>query len=452
MKRILLILTLFLFLTGCQKAFLEEPTSKSLVIPKSFQDLSALLQFTNDMNTGAFISMTSDGDFTLTDVYLTSASIIDRNLYLWKADTYGTQTFYPNWNTPYQQIRTANIVLEGVQKLTTNDASQVDLNTLKGSALFFRAMAYTELVLNFTPPFKSTEAANQLGVPIRRSSNVSEIVQRADLKTTMSFIIDDLIEAVILLPSKADVISQPGRAAAYTLLSRNYLGMSDYEKAFDAAKEALKIHGDLIDYNSIPVRIPFTFSDPFVVTNPEVLFHQRGSQSVTTRNKAFQLRQDIYDLYQANDLRKARLFDGNRNFIGSYSGTNLIFSGITNTEAWLTAAECAARLDKTGEALNYLNSLCEKRYDQTYIRYESLNKKEVLNWILKERRKELVTRSRWFDLRRLNLDPELAETLIRTYKGEVYKLPPNSSRYTFSIPQQETDFSKLTQHIRTDND
>lgn len=451
MKAIILNILILVVFSGCHKAFLDEPPSKSLVIPKTYQDLNALLQYTNNMNTGAYLYMTSDGDFTFTDSYLLSTNIVNRNTYLWKADLYETQRSYPAWTGPYLQILNANIVLEGLQKLSTSDVSKQQIGALTGNALFFRAMAYTELVLNFTSPY-IPEANNQLGLPLRHNSNVSEISQRSTLKETMQFIIEDLTEAVKLLPDKAATINFPGKAAAYTLLSRTFLGMQDYEKSLLAADEAIKIQGSLLDYKDIPVRSPYTFNNPFVLPNIEILFHQRGNQSVETRNKAFQLRIDLYDSYQGNDLRKARFFDNNRNFIGSYSGTNLIFSGITNNEAWLTAAECAARLAKIEEALNYLNTLCMKRYDQTFVPYQSNDKKEILKWILEERRKELVTRSRWFDLRRLNLDLDLAVTLTRTYKGETYTLPPNSSRYTFPIPQEEIDISGIKQNIRTDND
>lgn len=452
MKTFILNIFILLVFSSCHKLFLEKPTSKALVIPKTYQDLNALLQFTNNMNTGAYFYMLADGDFSLTDIYLSTASSLERNNYLWMADIYEAQQSHPGWTGPFLQILNANVVLEGLKNLTTKETSQTNLSTLKGNALFFRAMAYTELALNFTPPYIPVESEKQLGLPIRKSSNVSEVLQRSNLKETMTFILSDLNEAVQLLPEKAASINFPGKAAAYTLLARTYLGIQDYEKSLWVAEEAIKLQGNLLDYRDIPVRSPYTFNNPFVIPNIEILFHQRGSLSVVTRNKAFQLRQEIYNSYKANDLRKARLFDNNRNFIGSYSGTNIIFSGITNNEAWLTAAECAVRLDRMSDALNFLNTLCKKRYDQTFLSYQSEDKNEVLKWVLEERHKELITKSRWFDLRRLNLDPAFAVTLTRTYKGDTYTLSPNSSRYTFPIPNSEIIYSGIEQFIRKEND
>lgn len=146
MKTIVLYIFILLAISGCHKTFLEEPTSKSLVIPKTYQDLNALLQFTNEMNVGAFNSMTSDGEFTLTEAYLNTTDNVARNFYLWKADIYETLLFTPAWRTPFKQVLNANVVLEGASKLSEN-ATQEQLKILRGTALFFRAMAYTEMVL-----------------------------------------------------------------------------------------------------------------------------------------------------------------------------------------------------------------------------------------------------------------------------------------------------------------
>lgn len=452
MKNLILNFLILLILSGCHKDFLEEPTSKSLVIPKTFQDFNALLQFSNDMNVGAFNSITSDGEFTFTEAYLNSTDNLNRNYYLWKADIYETTQFTPAWSSAFKQVLNANVVLEGAEKLI-QDLTVEQGNTLKGSALFFRAMAYTELVLNFTPPYKPIESETQLGLPIRRNSNISELGKRSNLKETMEFIIEDLVNATLLLPNKTPIITQPNKCGAFALLARNYLAMQEYDKALNAAKEALKIQDELLDYNNVPIRNPFTFPDPLLVPNPEIIFYQFSNQSAITRNAAFQVRQEVLDLYSNDDLRKSRFFNTNRNFIGTYLGNVFPFSGLATDEVWLIAAESSIRLNKIEDALFYLNSLCKNRYDKSSFKnYVSENQFEVMMLVLMERRKELITRSRWFDLRRLNLHPELGVLLTRNYKGITYSITPNSSRYTFSIPQEEVNFSGIIQHNRKDND
>ncbi|GGH25288.1 RagB/SusD family nutrient uptake outer membrane protein [Sphingobacterium alkalisoli] len=452
MKRFIYIL-LHLILVGCHKGFLDERTSKSLVIPTKYEDYKALLSFTNDMNTGAFSSVVSDGEFIYTDAYITSTSIIVRNTYLWNADVYETQLFSPAWRLPFLQVMNANIVLEGIEQLDEKTVGLERLNALKGSALFFRAMAYVELVLNFTKPYQALNADVDLGLPIRTSSDVSRLEQRSTLKQTMDFILSDLIEATALLPDRQQFITDPNRAGAYALMSRVYLGMQDYEKALFYARECLKIQSELIDFNNVPISTPRTFPNPFVVPNPEIIFNQRSNQSAQANSTAFQVRQDVLDMYASNDLRKTRYFNANRNFIGNYNGTTILYSGLTTDEVWLTVAECEVRLNRSNDALEALNMLCKNRYNNaSFVPYSSQDSEEILVWTLQERRKELITRTGWFDLRRLNIDSRFARTLTRTYNGETYTLQPNSSRYVFAIPAEEINETGMEQNIRINND
>jgi hypothetical protein len=69
--------------------------------------------------------------------------------------------------------------------------------------------------------------------------------------------------------------------------------------------------------------------------------------------------------------------------------------------------------------------------------------------VLTERRKELVGRGlRWFDLRRLNLDPRFQKSLSRTIAGQTYELAPQSKKYTFPIPDQEVKTYGWVQNVR----
>lgn len=149
---------------------------------------------------------------------------------------------------------------------------------------------------------------------------------------------------------------------------------------------------------------------------------------------------DLYDLYEAVDLRKDLWFGlvkENLTYKGSYDGSIFMFGGITLAEMYLTKAECLARLqDKGDEALNILNHFLSKRYkSSSFTPIGEMSQKELLTRILQERRKELVFRGiRWTDLRRLNLDPSTAVTLHRVLGDKVFELEPNSINYALPIP------------------
>ncbi|RZK99284.1 MAG: RagB/SusD family nutrient uptake outer membrane protein, partial [Pedobacter sp.] len=95
-----------------------------------------------------------------------------------------------------------------------------------------------------------------------------------------------------------------------------------------------------------------------------------------------------------------------------------------------------------------LNTLMVTRWDKTkvYPKYASTNATQVTDWILKERRKELVNRGlRWGDLKRLNkLGYNI--TLKRSYNAGQQTLAPNSLRYAMSLPEYVIEVSTMPQN------
>ncbi|MFA4867836.1 MAG: RagB/SusD family nutrient uptake outer membrane protein [Pedobacter sp.] len=449
MKRVFklyLIVLGFLF-SACHKDFLDERSSKSLVVPETLQDYQALLDNTGVMNVQGHSSVVMDGDFEFLESAIVGQSATTRNSYLWKVDIYETLLSTPSWTYPYKQILPSNIVIEGLKKISPGGTSQMEYNALLGSAYFFRAFAFHELAVLFSAPYQENIAELTPGLPLKLSADVTQIVQRSTLKATYDQIIADLNIAIDLLPNEQPVISRPIKAAAYAQLSRVNLNMGRFEDALSNAKEALKLRNELLDYNKIVISTSRTFAHPFTTPNPEILFWARDNFGVNN-SSTFLVKQSLYDSYASNDLRKSRFFTAARRFIGTYTGLSQSLCGLTTREVYLIAAECEARSNKTNEALDYLNTLCQKRYDGTFVGYQSSDAEQVLHWVLEERRKELVTVRRWEDLRRLNLDSRFAQTLTRTYLGELYNLPPKSSRYVLAIPQGEISESGITQNER----
>jgi starch-binding outer membrane protein, SusD/RagB family len=165
---------------------------------------------------------------------------------------------------------------------------------------------------------------------------------------------------------------------------------------------------------------------------------------------------ELYNSYEAQDLRRTLFFRRPNAtalgfvFRGSLSGDFVLFSGLSTGELYLILAETEVRLGRTASGLDYLNQLLEKRYKSgSYVPLSGLEQTQALNRVLLERRKELAFRGlRWNDLRRLNLEPNLATTLRRTVNGIEYVLSPKSPRYVFPIPQDELDLNGLEPNIR----
>ena len=153
---------------------------------------------------------------------------------------------------------------------------------------------------------------------------------------------------------------------------------------------------------------------------------------------------ELISSYDVNDLRKVIYFRNRNNgiytFKGNYTGDSYLFIGTATDEMYLIRAECRARLNDVTGAMEDLNSLMKKRWNNTvpYVTFTALNDEEALTKVLIERKKELVTRgTRWTDLRRFNKDIRYAVTLKRNIDNIEYILPPNDERYVFPIPIQE---------------
>ena len=92
--------------------------------------------------------------------------------------------------------------------------------------------------------------------------------------------------------------------------------------------------------------------------------------------------------------------------------------------------------------MNDLNTLLRKRWDGQFVPLQASNSSQALEKILVERRKELCFKAlRWGDLRRLNQEADYQVTVKRVLNGQTYILTPNSSKYTYPIPD---DIIKLT--------
>ena len=124
-------------------------------------------------------------------------------------------------------------------------------------------------------------------------------------------------------------------------------------------------------------------------------------------------------------------------------------NGITSDEFYLTRAECFSRANNANKALEDLNTLLSNRWKTgTYTPLANLQGANLLNLILKERRKELIFRAlRWNDIRRLNKEG-FNITPIRNLNGTIYTLPPNDPRYALPIPPDVITLSGIPQNNR----
>ncbi|GAB2683504.1 hypothetical protein GCM10027037_00450 [Mucilaginibacter koreensis] len=442
------------WISACQKEFLDKKPNQALTVPTTLTDFQSLLDNNADINVAPYLSVTGTDDVYTTDAGLSGAGVVIANSYLWQPDIYQGQT-QNDWNKPYQQVFTANVILDGLAKYQPNPASQSQFNMIKGSALFIRSLAFYHLAQQFAMPYDPGTASAILGIPVRLSSDVNQPSTRGTLQQVYDQITHDLLLAADLLPTQSDYKTRPTRQAAFALLARTYQTMQLYDQAGQYASACLNIRKDLIDYNTLTASLAKPLPRALPNGNDEVLYYTALSNvnffiipTLTSVDSA------LYRSYAANDLRKSIFFTVKSSaitqFKGNYSGTTAMFAGLALDEVYLIRAESYARAGNISAAMNDLNFLLQNRWKKgTFVPLTASSTEEALTQVLTERRKELVFRNtRWTDLKRLNQDNRFAKTLMRNANGKTYTLLPGSPRYAFPIPDDELRNSGIAQNNR----
>ena len=130
------------------------------------------------------------------------------------------------WNSFYQGIRNANIVIDKAylsEKLTEEERDQ-----FVGEAAFLRALTYFDLVRNWG------------GVPLRLAGNIDEKdVPKSSVEEVYEQILGHAKLAEIELPITAAEPGRPTQWAAKTLLADFYLQIGDYDRAASLALEVI---------------------------------------------------------------------------------------------------------------------------------------------------------------------------------------------------------------------
>lgn len=407
---------LFCFLTsaillscGVKKEFLDEKPSSDVFIPNTIDDLRALLD--NDVYNN---EMTELGTLSADEYYLMpgfweTLGAKERNTYTWASDIFEGQGRIRDYNLPYKQVFYANVVLDELAKNSVPNASQQDMDEVKGAALFVRGLAFYNVAQQFAGVYDENSSGNEPGIAIKLIPDVDEKSKRSTLKASYDQILDDLNQAVKLLPDSVPVLlrNRPSKPAGFALLARIYLSMRNYGKAGQFADSCLKYYSKLINYATID---PNAFL-PFSPQNNETLYQGRLNSLSAVVNgvstPACVIDSILYRSYEDNDLRKSIYFiknsSGLPNMKGGYSGTILTFGGLAVDEVMLIKSECLARDNRVGDAMQVLNNLLRSRYQRnTYVDKVAFTSEQAIRIILAERQKELVFRGvRWTDLKRL---------------------------------------------------
>lgn len=451
MKYIYRSMTVCLLLFSSCNDFLDIKSDATYVIPKSVEDVQALLDDVFQMNEE---SVPTWGESVIDDYYLTEEafnSYIEdiRQFYIWNyREYYG---HFNDWGHAYAAVYNANLSMELLENIEKNSKNQREWDNVMGSALFFRGFYFYGLLTNFAVAYDEQTSKTDLGIPLRLNSNFNEISSRASVQECFNQIIEDLELSVNYLPDYPLVLTRPSKGAAYAMLAKVYLYQRNYIKALEYCEKALLINSNLMDFNGDDEIIDVNATrTPFLKFNKETIFY--AEMLTGLRNTALNglIDSALYQTYSINDMRKSLFFHSSGGlpaFRGNYTGTIKGFGGLSTNELYLTKSECLAFLDRREEALNVINQLLIKRINGYSGNNDEITTKEsILQFIRLERRKELVYRnSRFSDIKRYNKEGANI-TVRRVIDGREYLLEPNSSKYALPLPADLIDFTNMPQN------
>ncbi|HEX5171477.1 MAG TPA: RagB/SusD family nutrient uptake outer membrane protein [Cyclobacteriaceae bacterium] len=359
------------------------------------------------------------------------------------------------WSQIYSVINRANIV---ITKIDAVEGSQGEKNSIKGQALFIRALGHFDLVRYFSQRYNATPDASHLGVPVMLESVIGQ-PSRNTVAEVYSQVVSDLQQSVELMTQNL----RPYKAydlAALALLARVSLYMQDWEAARDYATEVINVPGLSLSTGD-SYRNIWTTAE----LNDEVIFKLVMLQnnafigqdywSQSNDIVSFNPTEDLINLYdQDRDVRFSAFIglrqpDDPDNVVAKYRGAPIDYpldqippnDGLADikilrlSEMYLIRAEANYELQDPTAARNDLNAIRVARiggFNPATEGNESGN--ALFDAIITERRKELAFEGqRWQDLKRLGLPIVRGSDCSATQ----CELEADDYRFTMPIPQVE---------------
>lgn len=422
---------LFLLLTGCSK-FLDVRPSTTAVNPTTVSDFEEMLNNDSIATCNFVLADVVTDDVGMSDAMLAAdRTAYFAHAYLWDANVWNPGDADITYNSAYARILQMNIILDKIDG-AAGEAQRK--NVVRAQALINRAWYYLQLANLYGPDYREATMTTDLAVPLVLMPNANELPARATVKQVYDQILGDLHAAVTNpdLPDKGKTVVHPGKAAGYALLAKTYLYMGNYGQAETSADAALQINNALTDYNRGNVH-PGSLLD--LSRNPEILLGRLGVDYAFYQKYGgggFFIGASLHTLLDSNDMRLIGNFAANTRFNPNTMYTAQVFNySVTVAEMLLVKAECLARKGNAAGAVDLVNQLRKKRL----IRYVPLDPGiNALTAVLQERQRELFYHggTRLFDLKRLNRESGLAQTLQRIGDDGttvIATLPANSPRY-----------------------
>lgn len=381
------------------------------------------------------------------------------------------------WQRPYVVIRQANNIISHIDAGTVADGNPDELDAVRAEALALRGLALFNLTRLFGMPYTYDGGASP-GVPIvTEPTGPESLPARNTVGECYAQVVKDFTDALPAL-SREKRDGYVNYWAAQALLSRIYLDMGEYQKAYDAATDVIENNGGLYslysqadypgvwgqDFQSESLfELYITLTEPSGGTGGEGAPMVYANESSTDWNNLI-LTEDFLNLLDedADDVRhcitqpslienNAALPDAARNrevFLGKFPGksgnpqdNNICI--IRLSEVYLNAAEAGAHLGGAAltEARGYLNQLVSNRTTNTSMQVSS-DAGLTVDRVLRECRKELVGEGQIFFIflrNKKTIERKGGWHLNTLASSKAEVIEPTDLRIALPVPQAEID-------------
>ena len=446
MKKVTNNIIIFLLLTvifcSCKKDFLEV-TPKGKLIAKTISDYNLSLNSTDLLTVGG-VNGGSDGqvlmgdEMAAIDPYFSGTALRTQRLFHWDDVVYEPNQDASEMTFALKNIYAYNKIINEV--MGASDGTEQQKKSLMAEARAGRAWTYFLLINYYGKPYNAATSSSDAGFPIITLADVTQTTfTRPTVKEVYDFIVEDLTSAIPDLPTQITNRMRMCKAAAEAVLGKVNVFMGKFNEALPFLNAAIAdlnsaaIPTGLYDYNStfgsggifLPIGT-FGPSYPSVVDNQEDVYARQFVNYWTFVNNEVVINPQTVALYGPSDFRLK--FFSTTPFFGSTAyplgmlrrvGPTSTQFGVVVPDLFLLRAECKARLNDLPGAQADVEALRVKRMppaDATVPATIVSNQTALVKFILEERIREFAVQGfRWFDMRRLSVDPVYSSTVGNTH-------------------------------------
>lgn len=475
MKKHIIAITILSALFSCKKSWLE-------IVPQGDQVAVTTDDYGKLMNNPDLYNYPSGGwgeaqlmgdEVAAETPYFANINIVRDRLFQWKDSIYVELEHTPFLLSFHNRdVYGLNKVINEVMSSTGGTDEQK--RAIRAEALATRAWCNFNMAGHYCKPYNAATAATDPGFPLITEADVNtRSFPRGTVQETYDFIIKDLTDALVSIPVRQPIVTRMSKPAVEGLLGKVYLFMGRYNEALpflNAAISSVTANGQTSFYNYnetfapggafLPVN---TFSGPNSPGQNQNDFREAvvskvwssGSYSGNvTGNNGLVLTPQAAALYGSSDFRLLFYTDTNSDMTPNPAGRlrkyGVSYSrfGLQLADLYLLAAECKARLNDPDGAVADLEMLRKNRMppaDAVVPAAIAADQAALVRFIIDERTREFAAEGyRWFDMRRLSVDPLFAGTVYtHTMYNEdgttmVYTLD-QSKRFVLKFPRNYTD-------------